>query len=224
MSQTSEMVMRNLLIVWTDFESRLNTVPILKKLANGRFSIEDYKELLINHRQQVVEGSRWISRAASSISSDEYLDLRSTFLQHSATEHRDYEMLERQYVEVGGKLDDIRSAPKNLGTEVFHSYMFQQSSMENPFQLLGSMFIIEGLGQRKAKSWGIDIKEQLHLSDAAVEFYIYHGDNDPHHMEEFDKALNSGILEIPGMGEKVIKTAKITALLYEMQLREIGNY
>ena len=55
MSQPSEMVMRNLLIVWTDFESRLNTVPLLKKLSNGRFTLEDYKLLLINHRQQVVE-------------------------------------------------------------------------------------------------------------------------------------------------------------------------
>ncbi len=223
MSQPSEMVMRNLLIVWTDFESRLNTVPLLKKLSNGRFTLEDYKLLLINHRQQVVEGSRWISRAASSITSD-YLELRSTFLSHSITEHRDYEMLEWQYVEIGGSLDEIRQAPKNIGTEIFHSYMFQQSSMENPFQLLGSMFIIEGLGQRKAKSWGIEIKEQLKLSDAAVEFYVYHGENDPQHMEEFDTALNSGILEIEGMGEKIVKTAKITALLYELQLREIGNY
>ena len=223
MSQSSEMVMRNLLIVWTDFESRLNTVPLLKKLSNGRFTLEDYKLLLINHRQQVVEGSRWISRAASSITSD-YLELRSTFLSHSITEHRDYEMLEWQYVEIGGSLDEIRSAPKNIGTEIFHSYMFQQSSMENPFQLLGSMFIIEGLGQRKAKSWGIEIKEQLKLSDAAVEFYVYHGENDPQHMEEFDEALNSGILEIEGMGERIVKTAKITTLLYELQLREIGNY
>lgn len=224
MSESSEKVMRNLLIVWTDFESRLNTVPILKKLANKRFTLEDYKELLINHRQQVVEGSRWISRAASSITSDDYLDLRSNFLRHSVTEHRDYEMLERQYVEIGGKLEDIRSAPKNIGTEIFHSYMFQQSSMENPFNLLGSMFIIEGLGQRKAKSWGLEIKEQLNLSDTAVEFYVYHGDNDPTHMQEFEEALNSGLLEIEGMAERIVKTAKITSLLYEMQLREIGNY
>lgn len=223
MTKSSEDVMRNLLIVWTDFESRLNTVPILKKLSNKRFTLDDYKELLVNHRQQVVEGSRWIARAASSITSD-YLEQRSMFMKHSVTEHRDYEMLERQYVEIGGSLEDIRSAKKNIGTEIFHSYMFSQATMENPFNLLGSMFIIEGLGQRKAKSWGLDIKDQLQLSDSAVDFYIYHGDNDPHHMEEFDEVLNSGVLDIESMGEKIIKTAKITAMLYELQLREIGNY
>ncbi len=219
----AEEVMRNLFIVWTDFESRLNTVPILKKLNNRRFTIEDYKELLKNHRQQVVEGSRWIARAASSVNSN-YLELRSNFLKHSVTEHRDYEMLERQYIEVGGKLDEIRSAPKNIGTEIFHSYMFNESSKPNPFHLLGAMFIIEGLGQRKASKWGKDIKEQLDLSDKAVEFYKYHGENDPEHMEEFEQSLNSGILEIENMGEDIVKTAKITAYLYEMQLREIGNY
>ncbi len=220
---SSESVMRNLLIVWTDFESRLNTVPIMKKLNNGRFSIEDYKELLVNHRQQVVEGSRWIARAASSITSD-YLEQRSTFLKHSVTEHRDYEMLENQFCAIGGTLEEIRNAPKNIGTEIFHSYMYEQSSQQNPFHLLGSMFIIEGLGQRKAKRWGLAIKDQLDLDDKAVEFYIYHGDNDPEHMEEFEHSLNSGILEIESMGEKIVKTAKITALLYELQLREIGNY
>lgn len=219
----SQTVMRNLLIVWTDFESRLNTVPILKKLSSGRFSVDDYKELLINHRQQVVEGSRWISRAASSIDSN-YLELRSTFLKHSITEHRDYEMLERMYIEIGGTLEDIRNAPKNIGTEIFHSYMFNESSKPNPFHLLGAMFIIEGLGQRKASSWGKQIKEQLNLEDKAVEFYLYHGENDPEHMEEFDISLNSGILEIENMGEAIVKTAKATALLYETQLREIGNY
>ncbi|MFN8015420.1 MAG: 3-oxoacyl-ACP synthase [Acidimicrobiia bacterium] len=220
---SSEDVIRNLLIVWTDFESRLNNVPILKKLSNSRFTIDDYKELLVNHRQQVVEGSRWIARAASSITSD-YLDLRSNFLKHAVTEHRDYEMLERQFVEIGGSLEEIRNSPKNIGTEIFHSYMFEQSSSPNPFHLLGSMFIIEGLGQRKAKSWGEQIKSLLKLSDSAVEFYIYHGENDPNHMEEFDQALNSGILDLDNMGAKIVKTAKITALLYELQLREIGNY
>lgn len=223
MIQTSEDVMRNLLIVWTDFESRLNTVPVLQKLSNKRFTLDDYKQLLINHRQQVVEGSRWIARAASSITSD-YLEQRSSFLSHSLTEHRDYEMLENQYIEIGGTLEEIRSAPKNIGTEIFHTYMFAQASKENPFNLLGSMFIIEGLGQRKAKSWGIEIKDQLGLTDSAVQFYVYHGDNDPEHMEEFNRTLNSGILEIENMGEDIIKTAKITALLYEMQLRELGNY
>lgn len=219
----SQDVMRNLLIVWTDFESRLNTVGILKKLLRGRFTIDDYKELLVNHRQQVVEGSRWIARAASSIE-QEYLEQRSIFLKHAVTEHRDYEMLERQYVAIGGNLDDIRAAPKNIGSEIFHSYMFNEASGRNPFHLLGSMFIIEGLGQRKAKAWGVEIMTQLELDESAVEFYIYHGDNDPHHMEEFEKVLDSGILEIDGMGESIVRTAKITALLYELQLREIGNY
>jgi 3-oxoacyl-[acyl-carrier-protein] synthase-3 len=222
LSNTTGEVLRNLLIVWADFEAKLNTVPILKKLQNNRFTIEDYKELLVNHRQQVVEGSRWIARAASSVDAN-YLELRSNFLNHSITEHRDYEMLEKQYIEIGGTLEEIRSAPKNIGTEAFSSYMFHQSSQPNPFNLLGSMFIIEGLGQHKAKQWGEAIMAQLDLPKSAVEFYVYHGDNDPTHMEEFEEALDSGILEIEGMGDAIVKTAKTTAMLYTLQLEEIGN-
>lgn len=112
----SEEVMRGLIKVWADFETKLDQVPIIDKLNRGKFRLEDYKTLLINHRQQVIEGGRWIARAASSI--DEH------------------------YAE---------------------------------------------------------------------------------HMEEFDEALKSGILDIENMGEQIIKTAKITARLYQLQLEEIDN-
>ena len=66
----------------------------------------DYRELLLNHRQQVVEGARWIARASSSIDKD-YFELRSRFLKHAITEHRDFQMIERDYVSVGGRLEEI---------------------------------------------------------------------------------------------------------------------
>lgn len=142
-------VTRGLIKVWTDFSCELDAVPFIDKLLRGKFRIEDYQELLINHRQQVVEGSRWIARAASSITSD-YADQRSLFLKHAVTEHRDYKMLESNYISVGGKLDDIVQAEKNIGTEALHAFMYQRATDPNPFDLLGAMFIIEGLGQKKA--------------------------------------------------------------------------
>ena len=218
----TEKTMRGLIKVWSDFESRLSDIPMIDKLERGKFRKNDYKMWLLNHRQQVVEGSRWIARAASSVN-DDYLDQRSVFMQHAVTEHRDFQMLEKHYTDMGGTLDDIRSAPKNIGTEALHSYMMYQSSLENPFHLLGAMFIIEGLGQRKAGQWGAQIRDQLGLNDDAVSFFLYHAENDADHMAEFEEMLYSGILDIDGMSEKVIKTAKIVARLYEMQLAEMGN-
>lgn len=221
-NMTSEQVMRGLIKVWTDFDAKLDTVPILDKLNRGKFRLEDYKTFLINHRQQVVEGGRWIARAASSID-ENYSDLRSQFLQHCVTEHKDFKMLEKNYISVGGTLEDIQSRDKNIGTEALSAFMFHRASQPNPFDMIGSMFIIEGLGQNKAGAWGRAICEQLSLSEDQVSFYIYHAEHDDGHMEEFADVLNSGILEIEGMGESIIKTAKITARLYQLQLEEIDN-
>ena len=223
MNKKVEQVMRGLFMVWADFDSSLNKVPVIEKLNRGKFRTEDYKEFLRNHRQQVIEGSRWIARAASSITA-EYSELRSTFLKHAITEHKDYKMLEKNYVSVGGKLDEILNAEKNIGTEALHSFMFERATHPNPFELLGAMFIIEGLGQKKATEWGGQIKKQLSLSDEQVSFLVYHGANDENHMKEFENTLSSGILDIDGMDKAIVKTAKIVARLYRLQLEELGNY
>lgn len=220
--KTSEEVIRGLLKVWAEFETVLDTVSFIDKLNRGKFRTEDYKKLLVNHRQQVVEGARWIARAASSVDS-QYLDQRSTFLKHAITEHKDYRMLEDSYVSLGGTLEEIRSAEKNIGSEALHSYMYEQASQPNPFNLLGAMFIIEGLGQKKAGVWGKAIQDQLGLTEKQVNFLVYHAANDDDHMAEFEKTLNSGILEIAGMGERIVKTAKVTARLYRLQMEEMGN-
>ncbi|RKH33925.1 StlD/DarB family beta-ketosynthase [Corallococcus praedator] len=216
-----EKLVRELTHVWVDFESSLNQVPLLSKLNRGVFTVEDYQSLLINLRQQVVEGSRWIARAASSITAD-HLALRSSFIHHARDEHRDYEMLERHYVSVGGSKEAITRAPKNIGSEALSAWMFQRASQENPFDLLGAMFIIEGLGNRVARRWGTAIKDQLGLTDDQVRFFLYHGDNDATHLDRLDGALASGILT-PELAERIVKTAKVTARLYRLQLEELDR-
>jgi len=221
-SARSEAVLRGLIKVWTEFETGLGGVPLIAKLNRDRLRLEDYKAFLINHRQQVIEGARWIARAASGVD-ERYVELRSLFMRHAVTEHRDFEMLERDYVSVGGALEEIRHAEKNIGTEALHAFMFHRASQPNPFELLGAMFIIEGLGQKKALEWGKAIQRQLALKEEQVSFLLYHGANDEEHMVQFDATLNSGILDIPEMGRGIIRTAQVTARLYRLQLEEIGT-
>ena len=218
----SQVVMRGLLKLWGEFSASLDQVPIIDKLNRGKFRLDDYRELLCNHRQQVVEGARWIARASSSIGED-YLELRSQFLKHAITEHRDHQMIERDYISVGGTLEEIAAAEKNIGTEALHAFIFHRAGQPNPFDLLGAMFIIEGLGQNKAAEWGRRIKDQLGLRDEQVSFLLYHGENDEAHMQEFESTLAAGILDIPGMDKDILKTAKIVARLYRLQLEELGN-
>jgi 3-oxoacyl-[acyl-carrier-protein] synthase-3 len=182
----------------------------------------DYKLLLKDLRQQVIDGSQWISRAASNIDIDLF-DLRSAFIKHTATEHKDYQMLERNFEALGERPETIRSGEKNIGTVALSSFMFQQASKANPIDLLGSMFIIEGIGKRLAGYWGELMKDQLKLKDSQVSFFTYHGKADENHFHNLEEALNHPQMNLE-VAKKIVKTARITAKLYCMQLEELGNY
>jgi 3-oxoacyl-[acyl-carrier-protein] synthase-3 len=221
-NETSEWIVRNLAQVWIDFETDLLKVPIVSKIHDGKLSVSDYKLLLTDLRQQVIDGSQWISRAASNIDIDLF-ELRSAFIKHTATEHKDYQMLERNFEALGEKIEMIRNGEKNIGTVALTSFMFQQASKPNPIDLLGSMFIIEGIGKRLAAYWGEMIKDQLSLRDNQVSFFTYHGVADENHFHNLEKALNHPKMNME-VAKKIVKTAKTTAKLYTMQLEELGNY
>jgi 3-oxoacyl-[acyl-carrier-protein] synthase-3 len=222
--QVQEWLVRQLTNVWIDFETRLNKVPVIDKINRGMLTRDEYMELLFNIRQQVIDGSQWIARAASNVSM-KYFDVRSSFIRHSGDEHRDYQILEKNYINMGGSLEDIRNGQKNLGSEALSAYMFQRASQPDPFDLLGGMFIIEGLGNRLAGKWGRAIKEQLGLRDDQVSFLIYHESSDAsdNHFERFEKAVKSDLLT-KEIAERIVKTARVVARLYTMQLEEIGKY
>ena len=213
--------LRKLAIVFTDFEQRLEATPLIRKLTRGRFELDDYHAFLINLRQQVKDGSLWMSRAASNIGEDN-LELRSTLMRHAVTEHRDFRLLEADFIAAGGDLHVIRTAPKNIGSEALSAWMFHQASQPDPFGLLGAMFIIEGLGSIKAAPWGRLVKDRLNLPEDAVRFLLYHGENDAEHMDEFREML-AMILPDEIVARRIITTARVTARLYALQIEEITS-
>ena len=113
LTELGQATLRRLMRQWFEFERQLATVPIIRRLDLGTFSREDYQQWLLNLRPQVVEGSRWISRCASSFDRD-HADIRSVILRHAYDEHRDYEVLEQDYVATGGDLATIRAQPKAI--------------------------------------------------------------------------------------------------------------
>jgi 3-oxoacyl-[acyl-carrier-protein] synthase III len=221
-TDTSEWLVRQLTQVWIDFETQLYKVPIVKKIQDGKLSLEDYKLLLMDLRQQVIDGSQWISRAASNIDI-ELFDLRSAFIKHTAAEHKDYQILETNFENLGEDIAHIRSGEKNIGSMALTAFMFHQASKPNPVDLLGSMFIIEGIGKRLAADWGNLMKAQLNLNENQVSFFTYHGVADENHFKNLEQALNHPRLDMD-IAKRIVKTAKTTAKLYKTQLEELGNY
>lgn len=212
-------VLRRLAIVFSAFEARLEVTPLIRRLTRGRFTLSDYQAFLVNLRQQVKDGALWMSRAASNIT-EEHFELRSLLMRHAVTEHRDFRLLEADYVASGGALDAIRGAEKNVGSEALSAWMFHQASQPNPLGLLGAMWIIEGLGAVKAREWGEAVQARLGLPAEAVRFLLYHGENDSGHIDEFQAMLRL-VLPAPLVADRIVKCAQVTARLYALQIEEI---
>lgn len=207
--------------VWADLEERLDDVPVLRRLSDGTVTLDDYKRLLFNLRQQVVDGSPWISRAASNFDIAHF-ELRAAAIRHAEEEHRDYLMIERDYVSVGGSLDDLRAGRKNVGSEALSGYMFTYADRPNPVGLLGAMFIIEGLGARRAAGWAARFQDVLGLADNQVHFMTYHEQADAQHTGGLEAILTSGIID-DAAADEIVRCAEVVARLYALQLEELDR-
>lgn len=213
--------MQQLLKVWFDFDLAITKVPIVKRLEQGRLSLEDYQSLLRHLRQQVIEGSRWISRSASSFDRD-FTEVRSSIIHHAKDEHRDYQLLEQDYVATGGELADITNADKNVGSEALHGFLMYRASQPNPVDLIGAMWIIEGLGNKMATKWAGLVNEQLKFDSPATQFMQYHGENDENHMQELYALIDKVVTSEQNIKD-IVRTARVVARLYRLQLEEIDN-
>jgi hypothetical protein len=221
LSGLAQTTLRDLLRVWFAFERRLARVPIVQRLHAGTFTRDDYLRLLLNLRQQVIEGSRWISRGASSFDRN-HSDVRSIVIGHAQGEHRDYEILERDFVDCGGNADQIRTRPRNCGSEALHGYLMHRASEPNPYGLLGAMWIIEGLGEKMASDWAARIEGIPGVGASVTRFLRYHGASDGSHMNKLYSLLQR-ICTSPEIAADIVLVATVVGRLYAMQLEEIDH-
>ena len=168
-----------------------------------------------------MQGARWITRGASSFDRD-FLDVRSLVIGHAHEEHRDYTILEKDYQSAGGDLDALHKARRNPGSEALHGYLMYRAGRPNPTDLIGAMWIIEGLGQKMASEWAKRIQESLGSSKVTTTFMSYHGENDERHLDKL-YALLDRVCTDESVSQGIVMTARVVARLYAMQLEEIDN-
>jgi 3-oxoacyl-[acyl-carrier-protein] synthase-3 len=221
LSEAAQWLFEELAFVWHYFDELLAEIPVIQRVETGTLAEQDYRDLLLNVRQQVIEGGRWLAMAAASFSI-ELFPIRSSLIGHAADEHRDYQMLEHNYVAVGGDRREIETYPKNVGSEAFHAYMVHVAQQPDPLEFYGAIFIIEGLGSAKAAGWAKNVKDGLGVGDDAVTFLTYHGENDDSHYDRLRALLSNPLIDRP-VAERLAKTAKVVARLYALQLEELGN-
>lgn len=221
LTTTADTLFERLSVVWTELEERLERVPVLARLAEGTVTLEDYRRLLFNLRQQVVDGSPWIARAASNFDVAHF-ELRSAAMRHAEEEHRDHLLLEQDYVAIGGSREELRAGRKNIGSEALSGYMFTYASRPNPVGLLGAMFVIEGLGAKRAAGWAERFQEVLGLADNQVHFMTYHQEADGQHTGALEAILTSGIID-DAAADEIVRCAEVVARLYALQLEELDS-
>ena len=221
LSELAQATLRRLLRAWFDFERRLARIPLLQRLDAGTFTREDYLGLLLNLRQQVIEGSRWISRCASSFDRD-HADVRSAIIGHAHDEHRDYEQLEADFVAAGGDARAIRTRTRNAGSEALHGYLMYRAGEPNPAGLLGAMWIIEGLGEKMAREWASRIEQLTGLSPDCTRFLRYHSENDGGHMDKLYGLLDR-LCTTQQIADDMVCVAAVVGRLYALQIEEIDG-
>lgn len=220
-TETGQACLQGLMRTWFEFERQLGRVPVIQRLERGQFTREDYRLLLLNLRQQVIEGARWITRCASSFDR-EFADVRSEVIGHAKDEHRDYEMLERDYVAAGGDLAEIQQRQRNAGTEALHAFLMYRASQPNPVDLIGAMWIIEGLGQKMASDWAERVDQATGGDGSYTRFMRYHGENDDDHLDKL-YGLIDRVCRSAEAQQSIIRTARVVARLYALQLEEVDH-
>jgi 3-oxoacyl-[acyl-carrier-protein] synthase III len=137
-------------------------------------------------------------------------------------EHRDYQLLERDYAAAGGDPAVMAATPANIGSAALSAFVFHRAGRPDPVDLLGAMFVIEGLGLRKAAGWADRLQESLGLGDDQLSFLRYHAAGDDEHFGVLRAALRSGLLDDAAV-TAIVRTARVVARLYALQLEELDH-
>ncbi|MBI3775796.1 MAG: iron-containing redox enzyme family protein, partial [Gammaproteobacteria bacterium] len=212
-------LLTELMSVWHNYRSEVFRTPLVRKILGGHFGTTDYIGWMENWIPQVREGSLWMRRAASSMTS-RFAELSKLVQTHAGEEQLDWHILYDDYRRAGGTLSP-RQLVRNPGGEALNAFMHAYAAQSDPVGLLGGIYIIEGTGQRIIPTLLPRLRDQLGLPLTALKFLDYHGENDQHHMRRWLDALHIVASTAPSELHKIVQVACTVADLYLSQWRYI---
>ena len=214
--------MRGLLTLWGEFAASLDQVPIIDKLNRGKFRLE---RLPGSPAQPSPAGGRGRALDRARVIQDRRALVRAAlrFMQHAITEHRDFKMIEQDYVSVGGKLEDIvprrrTSAPRRC----------TPSSSTAPASRTRSTCSApcsssRGSARRRPPNGADAIREPARPQEGAGELPALSRRERRGAYAGVRGHADVGHPGDPRHGQGDPKTAKVVARLYRLQLEEMGN-
>jgi 3-oxoacyl-[acyl-carrier-protein] synthase-3 len=217
-----QQLLRELADVWHDYRSRAWRAPIIARIVRGALTHREFVRWMEDWIPQVQQGSIWMRKAVANLD-ERYARLRELVTAHANDEQYDFRMLFDDYRRAGGPVARIEDLRRNPGGEALNAYLHARAERLNPVGLLGSIYIIEGTGQRIVPALLPALRRQLALPLEAVRFLHYHGENDVNHLARW---LNCAGLALEAGGAQaaadIVATARRTAQLYLMQLESIN--
>ena len=139
----------------------------------------------------------------------------------AADEQRDYQLIDQDFTSVGGAVETLHQTGKNVGSEALSGFIFYRAGLPDPVDLVGAMFVIEGLGVRKAARWAEQLARTLKLRRDQLSFLRYHGENDAGHFERLEEIVRRLSWD-ETRAARTVKTARVVARLYALQLEEVS--
>ncbi len=211
--------------VWHDYRSRAWRTPLVQAIRTRRFQPADYLRWMESWIPQVREGSLWMREAIASMRPP-FDALAALIEQHASDEQFDFKILFEDYRRAGGPVAELGLLRRNPGGEALNAYLHALAATPSPVGLLGSIYIIEGTGQRIIPALLPLLKSQLaQLPPTVFRFLDYHGENDVHHLSRWLSAV-SLVLALDPTGEAdaaILQTAQRTAELYLLQMAHAHN-
>jgi 3-oxoacyl-[acyl-carrier-protein] synthase III len=224
-SEPMREVIVELAAVWHDYQSRLRRTPLIRKITTGRFTRADYLAWMSAWVPQVRYGSHWMRRASEHIQAP-LLALKPLIDAHAGDEQEDYAILFDDYRRAGGTAESLDALVRNPGGEALNAFMFRLAERPNPVDLLGSIYIIEGTGQRVIPQLLPELQRQLRLPPNSYRFLSYHGENDQAHLARWLQALEIVLAhDASGASARaIVDTARSTAELYLLQFKYVSDH
>lgn len=177
------------------------TAAARAKLLESRFArsvftatvpLDAYKGYLQETYHFVRHTPRFLAAAASRF--DYGLEsVRKRFLKHATEEFGHERFALKDLATLGVNPDLVKVSEPLVATTALVAFHYYMAERVNPVALLGTIYTLEGLGQREGSQAYRAIQESLKLPPSAVTFLSSHAEFDVKHLEEARKTIAENV-------------------------------
>ncbi len=192
--------------------------PVIRAIAEGRFSLEAYTWFLTQAYHHVRHTVPLMMACGAR------LPERMEFVRKALVEYIDEEYGHQEWIlndleACGTDKEQIRNGKPDLSIELMVSYLYDQINRGNPAAFFGMVQVLEGTSIELATPLGEQIQKLLGLPDEAFSYLYSHGALDQEHFEFFRNLMND--ITGPDDQQAIIDAARVVYRLYGDMLHNI---